>query len=215
MRIDCVMHFSASSLVGESMRDPGEYFGNNVVGMVELLRAMTAANVAAHHLLVHGRDLRRAAARPDHRGLSCTRRPPYGESKAIAERMLAWYRAIHGVRYAALRYFNAAGASSEHGEDHAPETHLIPLALAAGPGGDPAAADLRHRLSDARRDLCARLHPRDRSGTRPIARARMRLDAGCAASGVGRARGERGRRSSTSATAAGYSVRDVIRAVRR
>ena len=136
-RIECVMHFSASSLVGESMRDPGEYFGNNVVGMVELLRAMAAASVGriifSSTAATYGEPQRvpiteDAPVRPTN---------PYGESKAIAERMLAWYRAIHGVRYAALRYFNAAGASRDHGEDHSPETHLIPLALSAAAGQTP------------------------------------------------------------------------------
>jgi UDP-glucose 4-epimerase len=132
--IGCVMHFSASSLVGESMTDPGEYFGNNVVGVIRLLEAMhnqgvrdfifssTAATYGEPKEVPIPED---APVRPTN---------PYGESKATAERILRWYETIHGFRFAALRYFNAAGASRDHGEDHDPETHLIPLALSAAAG---------------------------------------------------------------------------------
>ena len=133
-RTDCVMHFCAASLVGESMVHPGHYFGNNVVGVIRLLQAMQAAEVRrfifSSSAAVYGEPesvpiVEDAAVRPTN---------PYGESKATAERMLEWYRRLHGFRYASLRYFNAAGASAEHGEDHAPETHLIPLALQAAAG---------------------------------------------------------------------------------
>ncbi len=128
---ECVMHFSASSLVGESMEDPGEYFGNNVVGVIRLLEAMAEARVGrlifSSTAATYGEPIEvpiteEAAIAPTN---------PYGESKAICERILRWYEEIHGIRSIALRYFNAAGASERHGEDHDPETHLIPLALAA------------------------------------------------------------------------------------
>ena len=133
-RIDCVMHFSASSLVGESMVHPGRYFGNNVIGVIRLLQAMQAAGVGrfifSSSAAVYGEPERVPIVEDD------AVRPtnPYGESKATAERFLEWYRRLHGLRYATLRYFNAAGASAERGEDHAPETHLIPLALQAAAG---------------------------------------------------------------------------------
>ncbi len=136
-RIDCVMHFCASSLVGESMAHPERYFTNNVTGMVSLLDAMTAANVPriifSSSAAVYGEPEQvpieeEASVRPTN---------PYGETKAIAERLLSWMRQVHGLRYATLRYFNAAGASQERGEDHTPETHLIPLALAAAAGESP------------------------------------------------------------------------------
>lgn len=136
-RCECVMHFSAASLVGESMREPGEYFGNNVVGMASLLEGMRAAGVRkiifSSTAATYGEP--ETVPIPEEAPVRPTN--PYGESKAMSERMLAWYREIHGFRHAALRYFNAAGASREHGEDHEPETHLIPLALraAAGSGG--------------------------------------------------------------------------------
>jgi UDP-glucose 4-epimerase len=133
-RIDCVMHFSAASLVGESMQDPGEYFGNNVVGMVELLRSMVATGVGRIIFSSTAATYGEPAKVPITEDEPVHPTNPYGESKAIAERMLGWFRAIHGIRFAALRYFNAAGATRDHGEDHAPETHLIPLALRAAAG---------------------------------------------------------------------------------
>ena len=81
----------------------------------------------------------------------------YGESKLMVERMLAWLNGVHGLRYASLRYFNAAGAvSADHGEDHRPESHLIPLArLESRPGSNRTRQRLRRRLSDPRR-TCVR-----------------------------------------------------------
>jgi UDP-glucose 4-epimerase len=134
-RIDCVMHFSAASLVGESMRDPGEYFDNNVIGMVELLRAMVDAGtpriIFSSSAATYGEPERIPI--PEDHPLRPTN--PYGETKVMAERILHWFREVHGVRVAALRYFNAAGATAARGEDHTPETHLIPLALAAAADG--------------------------------------------------------------------------------
>ncbi|MCK4412861.1 MAG: UDP-glucose 4-epimerase GalE [Candidatus Eisenbacteria sp.] len=132
--IECVMHFSAASLVGESMEHPGEYFDNNVTGMIRLLRAMGRVGVGriifSSTAAVYGEPGHVPITESD--PIAPTN--PYGESKTISERILDWHRRIHGLQYAALRYFNAAGASSNRGEDHAPETHLIPLALNAAAG---------------------------------------------------------------------------------
>ncbi|MFH1144170.1 MAG: UDP-glucose 4-epimerase GalE [Candidatus Eisenbacteria bacterium] len=132
--VDCVMHFSASSQVGESMVDPGGYFANNVIGIIRLLQAMRAAEVSriifSSTAAVYGEPERVPISEAD----TVAPTNPYGESKATAERILSWFRRLHGFRYATFRYFNAAGASGEHGEDHAPETHLIPLALQAAAG---------------------------------------------------------------------------------
>jgi UDP-glucose 4-epimerase len=137
-RIDCVMHFSAASLVGESMRDPGEYFDNNVIGMVQLLRAMVDAGtpkiIFSSSAATYGEPDR--VPIPEEHPVRPTN--PYGESKVMAERLLHWFREVHGLRVAALRYFNAAGATETRGEDHAVETHLIPLALAAAAGTGPS-----------------------------------------------------------------------------
>ena len=137
-RPEGVLHFAASSLVGESMRDPGLYFRNNIGGMISLLDACVAAGcdrvLLSSSAATYGDPgvvpiLEDAPTRPTN---------PYGESKLICEQILEWYRRVHGIRYGSLRYFNAAGATAERGEDHEPETHLIPLALRAAMGlGDP------------------------------------------------------------------------------
>ncbi len=124
-----VIHFAASSLVGESMQKPEKYFRNNVVHTLNLLETMVAHGVRrivfSSTAAVYGFPeqvpiLETAARQPVN---------AYGESKLMIEQMLRWFDEIHGVRYAALRYFNAAGAWEEQGEDHDPETHLIPLIL--------------------------------------------------------------------------------------
>jgi UDP-glucose 4-epimerase len=132
-----VLHFAASSLVGESMRDPGAYFRNNVGGIITLLdvcaetgcgRVLLSSSAATYgdpDLVPIPED---ASTRPTN---------PYGESKLICEQILEWYRKVHGIRFGSLRYFNAAGASERLGEDHDPETHLIPLALQAVLGLGP------------------------------------------------------------------------------
>ena len=96
---------------------------------------------------------------------------PYGESKLAFERALGWFQRAHGLKVVALRYFNAAGAGARSGERHEPETHLIPLVLDAAAGDEAERHDFRRRLSDARRHVRARLHPRARPGRRAPARA--------------------------------------------
>jgi UDP-glucose 4-epimerase len=133
-RVDCVMHFCAASLVGESMEKPGVYFDNNVGGMIQLLQAMVDAGtpgiIFSSSAATYGEPERIPI--PEEHPVRPTN--PYGESKVISETLLGWFNRVHGVRYAALRYFNAAGATERLGEDHSPETHLIPLALAAAAG---------------------------------------------------------------------------------
>jgi UDP-glucose 4-epimerase len=129
-----VLHFAASSLVGESMRDPGGYFRNNVGGVLTLLDA--CAEAACDRVLFSSSaaaygDPSEVPIRED---APLTPTNPYGESKKICEQVLEWYRRSHGIRFGSLRYFNAAGASEKRGEDHAVETHLIPLALDAALG---------------------------------------------------------------------------------
>jgi UDP-arabinose 4-epimerase len=134
--VKAVIHFAAYTYVGESMTDPGKYFRNNVAGTINLLDAMVAAGVRdivfSSTAATYGVP-QQVLITEDH-----PLRPvnPYGESKLAVERMLHWYGQAHGLRHAALRYFNAAGADpdGELGEDHAPESHLIPLAIAAAQG---------------------------------------------------------------------------------
>jgi UDP-glucose 4-epimerase len=126
---DAVMQFAASALVGESMTNPSKYFRNNVANGLNLLDAMVDAGVKR---LVFSSTC--ATFGPPERipiDETLPQHPinPYGESKLAFERILHWYDQIHGLRFVALRYFNAAGASQKFGEDHRTETHLIPNVL--------------------------------------------------------------------------------------
>jgi len=124
-----VMHFAANSLVGESVADPMRYFRNNVGGGLTLLDAMVAHGVRKI-ILSSTANLFAAPRRiPIGEDEPIVPGSPYGETKHILERMLAWLDTTCGLRYAALRYFNAAGATDTLGEDHRPETHLIPSVL--------------------------------------------------------------------------------------
>jgi UDP-glucose 4-epimerase len=128
-RPDAVMHFASKTLVGESMQQPFLYLGDNVTNGLNLLQSMVRHGVK-RFILSSTANL---FDRPERMPIDETERivpgSPYGESKFILERMLHWMDRIHGVRFACLRYFNAAGATAERGEDHAPEYHLIPLVL--------------------------------------------------------------------------------------
>src|SRR5712675_54235 len=128
-RIDAVMHFAAFIEAGESMQVPEKYFRNNTVNTLTLLEAMLAHKVPrlvfSSTAALYGTPERTPIEESD--PLHPTN--AYGESKLLVEQMLAWLHRIHGLRYASLRYFNAAGAAGEQGEDHVPESHLIPLAL--------------------------------------------------------------------------------------
>ncbi len=126
---EAVMHFASHTLVGESMQDPFRYLGENVTNALNLLRAAVEHGVR-RFILSSTANLFDA---PERIPIAETERivpgSPYGESKHIIERFLHWLDRIRGLRYAALRYFNAAGATEERGEDHDPEYHLIPIVL--------------------------------------------------------------------------------------
>src|SRR5205085_10741895 len=128
-RFDAVMHFAALIEAGESMSVPGRYFENNSANTLRLLNAMQAHGIKrfvfSSTAALYG-DPKRTPIEEDD-ALEPTN--AYGESKLLVERMLAWLHRIHGLRYASLRYFNAAGATEERGECHQPESHLIPLVL--------------------------------------------------------------------------------------
>ncbi len=128
---DAVMHFASYTLVGESMQKPFLYIGDNVTNALNLLRAMIDHNVK-RFILSSTANLFDAPERmPIDEKERIVPGSPYGESKFIIERLLYWMDRIHGLRHATLRYFNAAGASptGQRGEDHAIETHIIPLVL--------------------------------------------------------------------------------------
>ncbi len=126
---DGVMHFAALIEAGESMEKPEVYFRNNSAATLSLLEAMLSTGVRrlvfSSTAAVYGEPestpiLENAPLHPTN---------PYGESKLLVEKMLAWMYRVHGFPYASLRYFNVAGAAGEWGEAHEPETHLIPLVL--------------------------------------------------------------------------------------
>jgi UDP-glucose-4-epimerase GalE len=135
--IEAVIHFAAFAYVGESVIEPRKYFQNNVVNTLKLLDAMVDSGVK---YIVYSSTCATYGI-PESLPISeeQTQRPvnPYGETKLFVERMLHWYEKAYGVRWVALRYFNAAGASGDHGECHDPETHLVPLAIRAALSGAP------------------------------------------------------------------------------
>ncbi|HET7169454.1 MAG TPA: UDP-glucose 4-epimerase GalE [Candidatus Limnocylindrales bacterium] len=133
--IEVVLHCAARSLVGESIADPGRYFRDNVAGGIALLEAVREAGVQrlvfSSSAAVYGVPTTTpitedAPLRPIN---------PYGETKRAFEGALAWYGRAYGLRSVTLRYFNVAGATAALGEDHAPETHLIPAILSAVEAG--------------------------------------------------------------------------------
>ena len=133
-RPEAVMHFAARSLVGDSMARPFAYLRDNVIEGLNLIEACVATGVQ-RFILSSTANLFGA---PDNAAIDeqtpIAPGSPYGESKWALERALAWVSQIHEMRYASLRYFNAAGASALRGEHHVPETHLIPLVLQVAAG---------------------------------------------------------------------------------
>ncbi len=129
--IDGVIHFAANSLVGESMKDPGKYYHNNVYGTLCLLEQMQKAGVSrivfSSTAATYGEPERVPIDEYD-RTLPTN---AYGETKLSMEKMIRWFDVAHGIKFVSLRYFNAAGAheSGKIGEDHNPESHLVPLVL--------------------------------------------------------------------------------------
>ena len=129
--IEAVIHFAANSLVGESMEKPYEYYHNNVYGMLCLLDVMKENNVNkivfSSTAATYGEPKNIPIMETDETNPTNT----YGETKLAMEKMMKWFDRAYGIKYVSLRYFNAAGAheSGTIGEDHHPETHLIPLIL--------------------------------------------------------------------------------------
>ena len=127
--IEAVIHFAAYSLVGESMREPIRYFGNNVVGTLTLLEAMVERGVKRLVLSSTAALFGTAECIPIPEDAPVRPASVYGETKYLIERVLHRLCETAGLGFVTLRYFNAAGASATYGEDHRPETHLVPVAL--------------------------------------------------------------------------------------
>ena len=130
-KIDGVINFAAFSLVGESVTNPLKYYGNNVEGAVSLLTAMQAHGVDKIVFSSTAATYGEPEKQPIEEGDRTEPTNPYGATKLAIENMLKWCDGAYGIRYVALRYFNAAGSDTEAGigEDHNPESHLIPLVM--------------------------------------------------------------------------------------
>jgi len=202
-KITAVVHFAAYAYVGESVTNPRKYFRNNVAGTLNLLDAMLDVGVRdivfSSTCATYGVPTTVPIAE-DHPQAPVN---PYGETKLAIERALHWYQRAYALRFAALRYFNAAGADpdGEVGEDHEPETHLIPLAMDAALGGKPLdiyGTDYPTPDGTAVRDY---IHVQDLADAHVAALDRLRAGAAslCVNLGTGR----------------GHSVREVIAAVEK
>ena len=130
-KIDGVINFAAFSLVGESVTNPLKYYGNNVEGAVSLLTAMQAHGVDKIVFSSTAATYGEPEKQPIEEGDRTEPTNPYGATKLAIENMLKWCDGAYGIRYVALRYFNAAGSDTEAGigEDHEPESHLIPRVM--------------------------------------------------------------------------------------
>ena len=139
--IDAVIHMAAYSLVGESVTQPSKYYRNNVLNGIQLLDAMVESGVKklvfSSTAAVYGEP----ANQPIEESDPTNPTNPYGETKLAFEHALKWYEEAYDLRFASLRYFNAAGATELCGEMHDPETHLIPIVLQAA-GGAREAVDI-------------------------------------------------------------------------
>lgn len=201
---DAVMHFAAHIEAGESMQVPEKYFRNNTANTLSLLEAMLEHGVRrlvfSSTAALYGDPQRIPIAEDDR--LEPTN--AYGESKLLVERILAWMHRIHGLSYASLRYFNAAGASPQRGEAHHPESHLIPLILqvALGQRDHIQIFGTDYDTSDG---TCVRdyIHIEDLASAH-----RLALDAQCEAAAPCRLIFNLG-------NGRGFSVREVIEVARR
>ncbi|MFZ0921679.1 MAG: UDP-glucose 4-epimerase GalE [Candidatus Acidiferrales bacterium] len=133
-QVEAVMHFAALCLVEESVREPGKYYRANVCAGINLLESMLRHGVKklifSSTAATYG-EPEKTPIPEEHRTMPVN---PYGASKLLFERVLAEFRASSGLEYITMRYFNAAGASEKHGEDHSPETHIIPILLEVATG---------------------------------------------------------------------------------
>lgn len=156
-KIDGVIHFAANSLVGESMKNPLKYYDNNLYGTKVLLESMVAHGVDK----IVFSSTAATYGEPESIPILETDRTeptnPYGETKLSMEKMMKWTGVAHGLRYVALRYFNACGAhvSGQIGEAHNPETHLIPLILQV-PNGQRESISIYGDDYDTKDGTCVR-----------------------------------------------------------
>jgi UDP-glucose 4-epimerase len=136
-KIEAVIHMAASSLVGESVESPNKYYRNNVTAGLVLLEAMLACDVKRLVFSSTAATYGEPESQPIEESAATNPTNPYGETKLAFEHALKWYDSAYALRYASLRYFNAAGATENCGEDHDPETHIVPITLQAAAGKRP------------------------------------------------------------------------------
>lgn len=132
--VEAVIHMAADSLVGESCENPAKYYRNNLQNGLNLLDAMREASVKRIVFSSTAATYGEPEKQPITEDAPNTPTNPYGETKLAFEHALRWYDAAFGIKSVSLRYFNAAGASERFGEDHDPESHLIPIALQVAAG---------------------------------------------------------------------------------
>lgn len=202
--IDTVVHFAANSLVGESVQDPLKYYENNVAATTKLLSAMVKANVKkvvfSSTAAVYGEPERTPIEESDEKAPT----NPYGETKLAIEKMLDWSFNAYGLKSIRLRYFNAAGAHGtlSIGEDHRPETHLMPIILQVALGQREAVSvfgsDYPTPDGTCIRDY---IHVMDLASAHRLAVRRLRSDEG-------------GAESLNLGNGSGFSVKEVIEVAR-
>ncbi|KAF0106867.1 MAG: UDP-glucose 4-epimerase [Anaerolineaceae bacterium] len=199
-KYDAVMHFAAFIEAGESMKDPGKFFKNNLANSLGLIEAATRAGVK-RFVLSSTAAVYASSDAPLSEESAIDPANAYGFTKLAIEQALEWYRRIHGLRYAALRYFNAAGAVGGRGEAHQPESHLIPLVLKVALGQRKAAhiygTDYPTPDGTCIRDY---VHIADLVSAHLLALEAL---------------GERDRLAYNLGNGSGYSVREVIETARR
>jgi UDP-glucose 4-epimerase len=203
-QIDAVLHFAAYAYVGESVQEPAKYWRNNVASGLDLLDAMRAHGVNrivfSSTCATYGLPTRVPVTEDERKAPES----PYGESKLTFERVLASYAQAYDLRSVSLRYFNAAGARPDGslGEDHEPETHLIPLVLRAAAGRSPGinvfGTDYPTPDGTCIRDY---IHVDDLASAHALALGVMDAPGTCRAYNLG--------------TGQGYSVREIVDACRR
>jgi UDP-glucose 4-epimerase len=132
-RFEAIMHFAAFIEAGESMKDPGRFYRNNLVNSIRLIESAVRAGVI-RFVLSSTAAVYRSSDEPLTEASPLEPTNVYGHTKLVIEQALDWYRQIHGLHYAALRYFNACGALPGRGEAHQPESHLIPRVLSVALG---------------------------------------------------------------------------------
>ncbi len=197
---DAVLHFAAFIEAGESMAQPGKYFHNNLALSLNLIEAAVQAGIR-RFVLSSTAAVYRTSDEPLSEESPIGPTNVYGETKWMIEQALEWYHRLHGLRFAALRYFNAAGASGGRGEAHRPESHLVPLVLQVPLGGRASAQIFGDDYSTPD-GTCIRdyIHVADL-----VAAHRLALDA----------LDERPRQIYNLGNGSGYSVQEVIEAARR